>query len=417
MYALVDCNNFYASCERIFNPRLIGKPVVILSNNDGCVIARSNEAKPFVPMGAPAYKYEDCFSKNNIAVYSSNYALYGDFSNRVMNILGTYTPDVEIYSIDEAFLQFRGFERYNFVDTGLQMVKQVRLNTQIPISVGFAPTKALAKIANKIAKKFPERTSGVYVINNDDKRIKALRWTKIKDVWGIGRSMYKHLNAIGIQTAYDFIQLSDDYVRNAFSITGLRLKKELQGISVIKLEQIAPRHSMRTARSFASTISDYAELEERINAFASNCCKRLRSDKLVCQALTVFIRTNSFSRNEPKYSNSITLKLPYASNTEFTIGEYARVGLKEIFKEGYKYKKAGVLVLNITKANVLQTNLFYNENPKYNILTKVMDSVNAQHGKRKLMLANQNLERQWTMKQERLSKRFTTCWNELLEVQ
>jgi DNA polymerase V len=216
MFALVDCNNFYASCERIFNPTLNQKPIVVLSNNDGCVIARSNEAKPYVPMGAVAFKYKEVFAANKINVFSSNYALYGDMSNRVMNTLREFTPDIEIYSIDEAFLQFNGFENYNLNDYGISIRQRIKKVVGMPVSIGIAPTKALSKVANKIAKKFTDRTNGVYVINDEDKRIKALKWTKIEDVWGIGRQISKRLQAIKVMTAYDFTQLHDEYVKPNF---------------------------------------------------------------------------------------------------------------------------------------------------------------------------------------------------------
>ncbi len=223
MFALIDCNNFYASCERVFRPDLNGKPVVILSNNDGCVIARSNEAKAIgIPMGAPAFKFDELFKQNNVHVFSTNFPLYGDMSNRVMNILSDFSPDMEIYSIDECFLKLHGFELFNLQEHGLNMRLKVVKWTGIPISVGMAPTKALAKAANRIAKKFPERTNGVYIIDTDEKREKALKWLKIEDVWGIGRQHAKRLQDIGVLTAFDFIKLSDDWVKKDMSIVGLR---------------------------------------------------------------------------------------------------------------------------------------------------------------------------------------------------
>ena len=210
MYALIDCNNFYASCERVFRPDLVGKPIVVLSNNDGCVIARSNEAKDAgVPMGAPAFQFKELFEAKNIHVFSANFALYGDMSMRVMTILSTYCPEVEIYSIDEAFLDFNGFEQYDLQHYGEEMARVVYKSTGIPVSVGFAPTKALAKVANRIAKKFPTQTKGVFIMDTDEKRLKAIKWLKVEDIWGIGRRHAKRLNAIGVKTAYDFTQLSD----------------------------------------------------------------------------------------------------------------------------------------------------------------------------------------------------------------
>ncbi|HCY82441.1 MAG TPA: SOS mutagenesis and repair protein UmuC, partial [Xanthomarina gelatinilytica] len=276
MYALVDCNNFYASCERVFNPSLRHKPVAILSNNDGCVIARSDEAKALgLPMGAPAFKYEAFFKEHKVQVFSSNYPLYGDMSSRVMSILKQFTPDVEVYSIDEAFLQFRGFdgitqnsqntERFDFKEYGDQIRKRILKWTGIPTCVGVAPTKALSKVANKIARKFPEQTKGVYVIDSEDKRIKALKWLKIEDVWGIGRALHKRLKEKHILTAYQFTQLSDEWVRKNFSIVEWRLKKDLEGVPTLQLEEMASKKAIATTRSFEYTFSDIHNLKERVS--------------------------------------------------------------------------------------------------------------------------------------------------------
>lgn len=228
MYALVDCNNFYASCERAFNPLLNGKPVVVLSNNDGCAIARSNEAKELgIPMGAPAFEYEKLFKENDVKVFSTNFPLYGDISNRVMKILSEFTPEVEVYSIDEVFLKLRGFEKYDLHDYGLKMKNKVFQYTRIPVSIGYAPTKTLAKVANRIAKKFPNEFKGVYIIDTEEKRLKALKWLKIDDVWGIGRQYANKLKAIGIFNAYQFTQQSDYFVQKEMSIVG-NCRKEFQ---------------------------------------------------------------------------------------------------------------------------------------------------------------------------------------------
>ena len=239
MFALIDCNNFYVSCERVFNPALERKPVVVLSNNDGCAISRSNEAKALrIPMGAPAFKFEKTFKEYNVEVFSSNFPLYGDMSSRVMSILSKFTPNIEIYSIDEAFLKFEGFDKYD-LESYCENIKNIVLKwTGIPISVGIAPTKALAKVANRIAKKFPNKTKGVYLINSEEKRIKALKWLKIQDVWGIGFRHAERLRSININTAYDFINLEDNWVRKNMSVVGLRLKKELEGKSVLDLEEV-----------------------------------------------------------------------------------------------------------------------------------------------------------------------------------
>ncbi|MEE9349425.1 MAG: Y-family DNA polymerase [Flavobacteriaceae bacterium] len=416
MYALVDCNNFYASCERVFNPSLNGKPIAVLSNNDGCVIARSNEVKKFVPMGAVAFKYKEIFKKNNIYVFSSNYALYGDLSSRVMHILSGYSPDVEVYSIDEAFLQFKGFDNYNLHTYGIDIKDKVKNWTGIPISIGIAPTKALSKIANKIAKKFPERTQGVYIITSDEQRIKALKWTKIGDVWGIGRRISKKLIAIGVCNAFDFIQLPDAYVRKEFSVVGLRLKHELQGKSVLKLDAVKRKKAIATTRSFAHDILELKDLKERVATFSISCAEKLRRQNSYCNLLHIFVHTNGYRKNEMQYHKNTTIKLPYSTDSSITIAKYALKGLKAIYKKGYRYKKAGVIVMGIVPKPTKQLNLFFNENPKHAILMQVMDKVNTNLGERKLKLASQNLEKTWVMRQEKLSQRFTTSWNELLEV-
>ena len=416
MFALVDCNNFYASCQRVFNPSLNKKPVVVLSNNDGCVIARSNEAKPFIPMGAVAFKYKSIFETNNINVFSSNYALYGDMSNRVMNTLREFTPDLETYSIDEAFLEFTGFENYNLNDYGLKIREKVLNVTKIPVSIGIAPTKALSKVANKIAKKFTEKTSGVYVIDTEEKRIKALKWTKIEDVWGVGRQISKRLQSINVFTAYDFVNLSDDYVKSKFSIVELKLKHELQGEQRLFLEDIQNKKAIATTRSFETTIIELEYLKERVATFAVTCAEKLRKQNSHCNLLTVFIQTNRFGLNDLQYSKSIALKLPYATNSSITISQFAIKGLQEIYKTGFSFKKAGVIVSGITPENEKQMNLFLDENPKHRIVMQTIDKLNADLGSKKLKLGTQDLERTWKMRQEKLSKRYTTNWNELLEV-
>ena len=416
MFALIDCNNFYASCERVFNPKLIGKPIVVLSNNDGCVIARSNEAKPFVPMGAVAFKFKDIFKQYNITVFSSNYPLYGDMSQRVMNILSSFSPDIEVYSIDEAFLQFKGYENYNLDTYGLEMITKVKQFTHIPISVGIAPTKALSKVANKIAKKFAERTNGVYVIDTEEKRIKALKWTKIEDVWGIGRQISKKLKAIKINTAYDFTQLHDDYVRKQFSVVGLRLKQELEGKSVLGLDEVKTKKNIATTRSFAKNLTELKDLKERVSTFASSCAEKLRKQKSCCNALMVFVHTNRYKKDQAQYSRNIVVKLPFASNSDITLSQYANKALETIYKQGYAYKKAGVIVMGIVPQHTIQQNLFENENPKHHYLMKTVDKLNSRLGAKKVKLANQNIQKTWIMRQEKLSKRYTTDWNELLEV-
>lgn len=417
MFALVDCNNFYASCQRVFEPHLIGKPVVILSNNDGCVIARSNEAKALgIPMGAPAFEFKKLFEDNNVFVYSSNYALYGDMSSRVMNTLATYSPDIEIYSIDEAFLKFEGFDLYNLEKYGLNIQKTVTKNTGIPISVGFAPTKALAKVANKIAKKFPEKTKSVYVIDNDEKRIKALKWTKIEDVWGIGRKHAKRLQAKNILNAYQFTELPDDWVRKEMAVVGLRLKHELEGKPTLNLEVPKNKKMIATTRSFEKPMVKLEDIAERIATFTASCSEKLRRQNSHCNMIMVFVRTNYFRKDQPQYARNIVITTDFPTNSTIELNHYAQLALKAIFREGYHYKKAGVIVMGLTPNNETQLSLFSSSNPKHQPLMSVVDNLNKSFGKNKVKFGNQSLDRQWKMKQEKLSKCYTTRVNEVIEV-
>ncbi len=417
MFALIDCNNFYASCERVFRPDLNGKPVVVLSNNDGCVIARSNEAKTLgIPMGAPVFKYEQFLRQHHVHVFSANFALYGDMSNRVMTILSDYAPEMEIYSIDECFLQFKGFDLFNLQAYGEQMRRQVMKWTGIPISVGMAPTKALAKLANRIAKKYPERTNGTYIIDDDEKRLKALKWLKIEDVWGIGRQHAKRLQAKNILTAYDFIQLADDWVKTHMSIVGLRLKRELQGISTLGLEDVQPKKSIATTRSFETNYTKYEELAERISTFAVSCAEKLRQQKSCCNSLMVFIRTNKHRQDLPQYSRNIVVKLPYATNSSIELAGFAIQALKQIFRDGYAYKKAGVIIQDFTPENQIQQTLFENRDERHVALMQTIDNINLRYGQQKIRLASQDTRRIWKMKQDNLSPCYTTNLNDIITV-
>lgn len=418
MFVLVDCNNFYASCERVFQPKWESKPVVILSNNDGCVIARSNEAKALnIPMGAPAFKYKQQFKQQGVKVFSSNYPLYGDMSNRVMTILEKYTPNLEIYSIDEAFLQFKGFDLFNLEQEGQRMRKQVRKWTGIPVSVGIAPTKALAKIANKIAKKFVNRTQGVYAIDTEEKRIRALQWTKIGDVWGVGRKHKIRLEAIGVCNALQFTQLPDAWVRKHMSVLGLRLKKDLSGVSSIQLEEIIPiKKGIATTRSFEGTITQFSDLEERISTFATSCAEKMRKQRSSCNALLVFVRSDPHKKGGFPYQNSCVLPLPYATNSSILLSKHAVTGLQKIFKKGVHYKKAGVMIMGLIPTEKRQLSIFQNNNNKHLTLMQSLDRIHKRFGPHRIKLANQDLNRTWKMKQEHLSQRFTTELNEIITI-
>jgi DNA polymerase V len=417
MYALVDCNNFYASCERVFNPSLQGQPIAILSNNDGCVISMSNEAKGLqLPFGAPIFKWEGFCKMNNIKVLSSNYPLYGDMSSRVMSILQQFSPDVEVYSIDEAFLELKGFDLYDFSDYGNQIRLRILKWTGIPTCVGIAPTKALSKVANKIAKKFPKETKGLYVIDSEEKRLKALKWIKLEDVWGIGRRLEKRLKAKHCRTAYDFTQLSDDWVRKNFSITEWKLKKDLEGISKIKLDEVKSKKAIATTRSFEYTFSDIENIKERISTFATSCAEKLRKQESSCHMIIVILSSDRHKKDLQQHRASQIVKFSYPINSSLIISSHAVNAVQTIFKEGIKYKRAGVIVTGIVPSKNHQLNIFEHEDPKHKPLMTAIDGINKKYKDFKIKLGNQDLERTWKMRQERLSPRYTTNIKEIIIV-
>ncbi|MDO6595674.1 Y-family DNA polymerase [Oceanihabitans sp. 2_MG-2023] len=418
MFALVDCNNFYASCERVFNPNLQGKPVAILSNNDGCVISRSDEAKALdLPMGAPIFKWEAFCKANHIHVLSSNYSLYGDMSSRVMEILKQFTPDVEVYSIDESFLEFKGFENYDFHSYGLQIRKRILKWTGIPTSVGIAPTKALSKVANKIARKYPKETKGTYVIDTEEKRIKALKWTKIKDVWGIGRKLSKRLKDKGCNTAYDFTQLPDAWVKRNFSVIESRLKRDLEGMPTLQLEENSTTKKMiATTRSFEYTYSDLDNIKERISTFATSCAEKLRKQGSSCHVIIVQLSSDRHKKDAEQHRVSRMVSLPYPTNSSLIISTQAVIAVTSIFKKGIKYKRAGVIVSGLVPIDNYQLHLFEHENPKHKYLMRAIDGVNSKYGSYKIKLGNQDLKRTWKMRQERLTPKYTTNINDIIKV-
>ncbi|WP_445731285.1 Y-family DNA polymerase [Mariniflexile sp.] len=417
MYALVDCNNFYASCERAFNPSLRNKPIAILSNNDGCVISRSDEAKALeLPMGAPIFKWEGFCKANNIQVFSSNYPLYGDMSSRVMKILEQFTPDVEVYSIDEAFLEFKGFGNYDLNDQGTQIRQRILKWTGIPTCVGIAPTKALSKVANKIARKFPIQTKGVYVIDSEEKRIKALKWIKIEDVWGIGRGLTKRLKAKGCNTAFDFVQLPDDWVRKTFSITEWKLKKDLEGIPTLQLDEVKTKQAIATTRSFEYTFSDLENIKERISTFATSCAEKLRKQGSSCHIIYVVLSSDRHKKDLEQHRASRAVSLPYPTDSSLIISTQATQAVASIFKKGIKYKRAGVIVMGLVPTHNHQLQMFENENPKHKPLMKAIDGINKKYSDYKIKLGNQDLKRTWKMRQERLSPRYTTNINDIIKV-
>ena len=417
MYAIVDCNNFYASCERVFNPQYINKPVVILSNNDGCVISRSHEAKLLnIAMGAPEFKIRNDLNTLDVKVFSSNYALYGDFSERVMNILKQFSPNVEIYSIDEAFLNFEGIEISNYEEYGEQIKDRIQKWLSLPISIGFAPTKALAKVANRIVKKYPIRTNGIYIIDNEEKHIKALKWTKIENVWGIGSRLSKKLKRINVNTAFDFIQPErENWIKREMGVVGLRLKSELEGKSVLNIEElIVTKKSIAITRSFEKKLTHLDDLKERVSTFATVCAEKLRKQNSCCYSIIVMLVKDK-QKYESYYFSTIET-LPFATNSNITLSGLAVKMIEKIFEPNQIYQKAGVIVTQIIPEDQKQLNLFEEENPKHQKLMEVIDAVHKKVGQRKIRLGNQDLQRTWKMRQNYLSKNFTTDINDIIEV-
>lgn len=412
-YILVDCNNFYASCERVFNPALEGKPIVVLSNNDGCVIARSEEAKQLgIPMGAPAFKYEMLFQRYGVRVFSANFSLYGDMSRRVMSILASYSPLQEIYSIDECFLQIDGISDKLF-EYGLKMKKQVALWTGLPISVGIAPTKALAKAANRIAKKFPTQTSGVHVIDSERLRIKALKWLDIGDVWGIGRRSAEKLHKIGVHKAFDFTNVSESWVLKNMTVVGLNLQKDLKGIPTIAMEITEKSKSISTTRTFEKEYTSFEQLKERIVTFTALCADKLRRQNSLCNRISLFIQTNFYKDSHAQYANDIEIKLPFPTSSTLELVDYAVMGLQSIFKENMYYKRAGVTLSDFVDSNQYQPSLFFNSNPRHKSLMKAVDSINHKYNKNMIRLAGMDAQT-FKMRQAHRSPAYTTNLNDVI---
>lgn len=419
MFALVDCNNFYVSCERVFQPQFQNKPVVVLSNNDGCVISRSDEAKALgIAMGIPEFKIRNEIREHQIAVFSSNYALYGDLSKRVMEVLSGFTPDIENYSIDEAFLNFKNTNTTNFEACGLQMKQRVQKWIGLPVCVGFGETKALSKIANRIAKKFQDRTGGVYVIDTEEKRLKALKWTKIEDVWGIGYQLAKKMKAFGMVTAYNFTEPQNkDFIIRTMGVVGKRLLAELLGQSVLELEQQPEaKKNIAVTRTFEKPITDLNALKERVSTFASVAAEKLRLQKSCCYGIVIYLRKNKFSTHGGRYNYMVYESLPFATQSSITLSTTAVKMAEKLFEAGQTYTKAGIIISNIIPQDQKQFNLFVEENPKHEKLMKVMDDIRIKTGERKIRLGNQDLQRTWKMKQNFLSKCYTTNFKELLQV-
>lgn len=419
MIALVDCNNFYASCENVFNPSLEGKPVVVLSNNDGCVIARSEEAKAIgIEMGAPAFMMQEMLTKNKVHVYSSNYTLYGDLSERVHKLLETFTPLIENYSIDEAFLDFSELKYKNLYEYGIQIRKTIKQSVGIPVTVGIAPTKTLAKMANRYAKK-TQRNIGVYCLDTSEKIKEVLAWTEIGDVWGIGGQHGRRLKWMGINTAADFIQkLNPDWVRKNMTVVGERMLNELNGIPSIQWEEIMkPKKGICTARSFGKLLSDKKDIQEALANYAANCAAKLRKQNRCAGSMHIFIQTNIHRTQDKQYSRSISLQMPVQTSSSTEIIKYALKGLEIIFKQGYNFKKVGIIVTGIVPDTQVQSSLFDTvDRERDTQVMKTLDLVNTRFGKDLVKFAVQGYAKKWKLKQEKLSPCYTTNINDILTI-
>lgn len=418
IFALIDCNNFYASCERVFNPMLENKPVVVLSNNDGCVIARSNEAKQLgIPMGAPYHRYKAVCDSNHIRVFSSNYTLYGDMSQRVMATLRDFCPDMEVYSIDEAFLQLDGFKSLDLLAFARHIRQTVKRWVGIPVSIGIAPTKTLAKVANHIAKK--KSLSGVFSLLDVTHQNKILAEVEIQAVWGIGRQLTQKLNHLDIYTAQQLRDANPKMIRQYFGVTVERTLLELRGISCLALEDIQPpRKNIMSSRSFGKTVTKLHELEEAVSHYTARACVKLRQQYSKAQGIYIFISTNVFNLKEPQYGNGVMLNLIEASSDTGLLISVAKLGLLKIYREGYAYKKAGVMLMNIVTDTFQQPDLFHHSVnvEKRNQLYKLVDKINREMGQHTIFQAAQGIHQPWQMQATLKSKRYTTVWQEIAQV-
>lgn len=416
MIALVDCNNFYASCERLFQPKLEGKPVVVLSNNDGCVIARSNEAKALgIPMGAPAFEFDELFQQHQVQVFSSNYELYGDISSRVVATLNEFTPEIEVYSIDECFLNLSGFP--DLPAYALRIRETVKQNTGIPTCVGVGATKTLAKAANRYAKK--NSPTGVFVIDTEKAREQVLSWMEVGDVWGIGRRLGKWLIAHKVTTAWQFANADKAWIRSKMGVVGVRLVEELNGIPCADLEELPPpKQEICTSRSFGRNIGEKDTLRQAVSTHATRCAEKLRSQGSCAGSITVFMHTNAFRAQDPQYYGTLTIPLLTATNDTTELIRYAMLALDRVYREGYRYKKAGVIVREIVPESQVQASLFDSreDRPKRRALMGAIDSINAVMGRDQVRVATAGYSKDWKLRQEKKSPCYTTRRSDVLHV-
>jgi DNA polymerase V len=415
--AIVDCNNFYASCERIFNPELKGKPIVVLSNNDGIIVARSQEAKDIgIAMGQPLFKIKDMMRKYDIRVFSSNYVLYGDMSNRVMTTLEQFTPDVEIYSIDEAFLNLGGFERMDLDEYAREIRRKMYQWTGIQVSIGVASTKTLSKIANRFAKKNKEY-EGVLSLMNARLRREVLEKTDVYDIWGVGRQYGKLLKKHGINNAYELSIADQKWVKKRMTVMGLRTVYELNGIPCISYEYAPPpKKAIVSSRSFGKAVTELRDVKEAAALFVSRATEKMREQNSATTMLSVFIRTNPF-KNSRQYHNGVLAKIKIPTDSTAELLHYAMKGIDQIYRKGYQYQKVGVMLSGFAQIDKSQLALFdTKDRVKMSSITETVDKINLQMGKETVFYASTGINRDWGTKFEHRSDRFTTNWHELPKV-
>ncbi|SSM99851.1 DNA-directed DNA polymerase [Klebsiella variicola] len=417
MFALVDVNSFYASCETIFRPDLQGRPVVVLSNNDGCIIARSAEAKKLgIKMGDPYFKCKDYFRQQGVVCFSSNYELYADMSNRVMTTLEEMCPRVEIYSIDEAFCDLTGVRNCRVLEEfGRELKDTVYRNTRLPVGVGIAQTKTLAKLANHAAKTW-KATGGVVDLSNVERQRKLMALLPVDEVWGVGRRISKKLEAMGIKTVLQLADTDIRFIRKHFNVVLERTVRELRGEPCLGLEEFAPvKQEIVCSRSFGQRITDYHEMRQAICLYASRAAEKLRGEHQYCRFISAFVKTSPFALNEPYYGNSTSIKLLTPTQDSRDIITAATKCLDAIWRDGHRYQKAGVMLGDFYSQGVAQLNLFDDNAPRQNSekLMEVLDHLNAKDGRGTLYFAGQGIQTAWQMKREMLSPRYTTRFSDL----
>lgn len=421
MFALVDVNSFYASCETAFRPDLKGRPVVVLSNNDGCVIARNAEAnRAGVKMGDPYFKQKDLFRRYGVVCFSSNYELYADMSSRVMSTLEAMSPRCEIYSIDEAFCDLTGVRNCRVLqEFGQELKDAVYQNTGLAVGVCIAQTKTLAKLANHAAKKWQRQTGGVVDLSNLDRQRKLMAALPVEEVWGVGRRISKKLEAMGIKTVLELADTDIRFIRKHFNVVLERTVRELRGEPCLELEEFAPvKQEIVCSRSFGERITDYDAMRQAICSYASRAAEKLRGEHQYCRFISTFVKTSPFALNEPYYGNSASVKLLTPTQDSRDIIAAATRSLDAIWKDGHRYQKAGVMLGDFFSQGIAQLNLFDDNAPRRGSekLMEVLDHLNAKEGKGALYFAGQGIQQQWAMKREMLSPRYTTRYEDLLQV-